>query len=717
MKKRILIVLAVGVFLSCVCTAYAQDDAKKDKFGLIDVLKNPVKIILAPIEGGGFVDLIFEPVEKVLEPVLYKGEIVSTPSRTPEYKFNLTKNVGVITAEDIENADTTYTQQILPYEPGVVMSGCMNNAKDSFVDMRGFGEAGLMNTLVLVDSRRTNQVDLSGPDFSQIDPRSVDRIEIVRGGGSVLYGDNATGGVINIITKRGKGKPKLEYVQEIGSYLYKKEYFSASGGHEFLDYFFNYSYQDSDGYRVNNAYEANDIFSAFTLKPADLVEVDISGGYHRDWYGQPGALYDGNIQSDGREGSRFPDSKAKTEDWFLTANPIFSGDIFGLETVISSLMSLRSRRSNSLSVGFNNYETNHHIATAEIKPKCEISSSFLDDSVENKLVTGMDYFYARDRVLSGDITFAKSQVDIIKETFGIYGVDNVLIDKRFLLNGGVRGEWAKYIFDQFEPAKTYNTLSPEELALEAGAGYKYNERSQVYVNYSRSYRLPATDEFYQSAYEAFDWNTWSVRVFPEVLRSDLKPQRGNNYEVGIKDNSFGPLEMDASYYLMDISKEIYYDPITFQNENYGKTIHHGLELKAQANILDKIKCFFSYTFQKAFFVGGKFASKTIPMVPTNMMSGGFDFKPIEPLDVNFAVNYLGARFVASDQINELSKLESHTTMDLGVSYKFGGAKVFFKINNLFNEKYFSNGTKNWQGNIAFYPATERNYVFGASLEF
>jgi len=71
------------------------------------------------------------------------------------------------------------------------------------LDMRGFGEGGPLNTLVLVDGRRVTQVDLAGTDWSQIPIEDVVKIEIVRGSGSILYGDNATAGTINIITKKG----------------------------------------------------------------------------------------------------------------------------------------------------------------------------------------------------------------------------------------------------------------------------------------------------------------------------------------------------------------------------------------------------------------------------------------------------------------------------------------------------------------------------------
>ncbi len=717
--RRILPILLVIIMAHR--PALAEDSGgtaeKEKRFDIIELIKKPFQTILAPVGADGLAGLVLEPIEDALYPVTYFGDIAITPGRTHEYIYNINRNISVVDAEDIRRENLKTLQEVLAREAGVMVNDYFGNPKDSQIDMRGFGETGMLNYVLLIDGRRTNQIDLSGADLAQIDIDTIERIEILRGANSVLYGDNATGGVINIITKRGKEGDRIEYKQETGSYRYTKEYFSAEGGHGFIDYFFNYSYQDSDGYRLNGGYEANDIFAAVTVRPDDLIDLHFSSGYHRDWYGQPGALYPGNIQTDGRSGSRFPDSKAKTEDYFFELEPRVLGEAGAHEWVLSFPASYRSRRASSLSVGFNRYETNHHIVSGDFRPKCEVASSLLDGTVENKLVFGMDCFHAKDQVLNGDIAFAKSQVDITKGTFGIYASDNVLLHKRFLLNAGVRGEWAKYVFDQFQPAAFYDTQEPREIAFDAGIGYKYNERSQVYANFSRAYRYPTTDEFFQSAYEAFDWWSWAVRVFPAVLNSGLKHQVGNNYEVGIKDNSFGPVNLNAAYYLIDNKNEIYYDPITFQNENYHHVVHHGLELEVTANILEKIDAFFAYTFEKSFYVGGKFASKSVPLVPENKVSMGLVVRPVEQLSIDAAMNYVGSRYVASDQINELSRLESYAVVDIGFTYEIKNFRIFGRINNLFNKKYCTNATKNWMGNTAFYPAPELNLEGGVSIIF
>ena len=711
-KKYIILVLII--FL--VGGNASRADEKKKKTPL-EALTEPVRMILAPVKGGDLADLITLPAKVLTQPVFSLGDVVMTPARTREYVFNINKNTRVITKEEIERSNIQSLQQLLSYEPGIVVSGFLGNVKDNNIDIRGFGEAGAMNYLLMIDGRRANQIDLSGADLSQIDTRSIERVEIIRGSGSVLYGDNATGGVINIITKKGKKDTfELEYTQEVGSYQYSKEYLSSSGGSDFLDYFVSFSLQDSDGYRLNNAYEANDFFGSVTMRPDSYLEVDFSSSYHRDWYGQPGALYPANIQMDGRDASRFPNSKAKTEDYYFTLVPKVFGSTTNHDGVLSSLFSYRSRRTNSRNVSFNVYEANHHIVSFDMKPKVEVASKFFDESLENKLVSGIDYFYAKDQILSGDITLTKQQYDIIKETFGLYASDTALISNRFILSGGVRGEWARYIFDQKTPAMSYTTKQLREAAFETGLGVKYNENSQIYANYSRSYRFPATDEFFSSAYEFMNW-FGVIMVVPASLNGALKQQVANNVEIGIKDRTFDPLIVNVDYYLIDNKNEIYYDPITYMNTNYHHTVHHGLELEAVYTLIEKIKGFFNLNFQKSFFVGGKFAGNTIPLVPRVKISGGAEVDLGYGLSTNIVANYVGSRYVISDQANTVPKLKAYTTVDWGFAFDIEGARFFLEVRNIFNKKYFLSATKDWQGNAALYPAPERNIQGGVTVRF
>ena len=127
----------------------------------------------------------------------------------------------VITAEDIAHSPSNNLPDILAQVPGVQLTtlyGIPANGAKTSVDLRGFGAFATANTLILINGRRLNDIDMAQVDLSTIPLNSIERIEITRGNsGAVLYGDNAVGGVINIVTKTGVGGPPVAIRGEAGT--------------------------------------------------------------------------------------------------------------------------------------------------------------------------------------------------------------------------------------------------------------------------------------------------------------------------------------------------------------------------------------------------------------------------------------------------------------------------------------------------------------------
>ena len=164
----------------------------------------------------------------------------------------------VITAEEIAHSPAQTLQEIIAQTPGVQLTslfGGVNGAKTS-VDLRGFGAFATSNTLVLINGRRLNDLDMAGVDFSTIPRDSIERIEITRGNsGAVLYGDNAIGGVINIVLKNGVGGPPVAMRAEagVGSFNQRLANLSATTNYGPWSTSFYGNAIKSDGYRENNA--------------------------------------------------------------------------------------------------------------------------------------------------------------------------------------------------------------------------------------------------------------------------------------------------------------------------------------------------------------------------------------------------------------------------------------------------------------------------------
>src|SRR6266852_2931469 len=181
----------------------------------------------------------------------------------------------VITSEDIARSPAQTVQEIIAQTPGVQLTslyGGVNGVKTS-VDLRGFGAFATSNTLLLINGLRVNDIDIQGVDFSTIPRDSIERIDITRGNsGAVLYGDNAVGGVINIVLKNGVGGPPVAIRGEAGVGSFNQRMANVStavNAGPWSTSFYGNGFK-SDGYRVNNALDQRNAIGNINYSTPDL---------------------------------------------------------------------------------------------------------------------------------------------------------------------------------------------------------------------------------------------------------------------------------------------------------------------------------------------------------------------------------------------------------------------------------------------------------------
>ena len=661
---------------------------------------------------GKVLDKTLSPLDMLLAPSQRLDPIVVTPTRYKDPSLNVAGNITVITEDQIRESQAKYVPDILRKEAGIVVSDFLGNGKTTRVDMRGFGDSANQNVLVLVDGRRTNQIDLSGADWTQIDIDNIEKIEIARGPHSVLYGDNATGGVINIITKSGKKEGYEAGVKAAaGSYAYKSFKGHVSGGSDFMDFYASTSSTYNKGRRINNHLETVDYTASFTIKPEDCARLRVSTAYHKDWYGLPGAVKPMDINAIGRRGSISPDNRGKTEDWFIMGTPELELSTDFGDILISGDFMARTRHTSAIFYSqWGNSINKHRIWTVGLTPKIAFSQELFN--VKNRFMAGVDYYDNTDMIHSG----LESAVDVIKirkDTLGAYVQDTIELPCSLILNVGGRAEKAYYNFNQDAILRTTDKNEPFEYAYEAGLTYKYNDKSSVYARYSRSYRLPATDEWYASLY--IDYFSGLVAG---GLNTDLKPQTAHNYEIGFKENSSKYIGLKGDFYVMPVKDELYYDPITYKNDIYGNTLHSGLDLEANFYLSDIAKVFGAYSYQKSYFVGGTFAGNDIPLVPKHKFSAGFELTYMDCLNLIFVSTFVGDRYFINDQLNEMPKLKHYLVHDLKMSYKKYGVEIFCALNNILDAEYSEYGALDFTRTMpGYYPSPRRNFTMGMSYKF
>lgn len=641
-------------------------------------------------------------------------EIVVTATRTASEIEKVPAGITVITSEDIKNSNAASIPDLLSSGEGVVVRNLLGNGKNAQVDLRGFGETGPYNTLVLVDGRKVNAIDLSGVDWTQIPIGQVERIEIVRGSGSVLYGDNAVAGVINIITKTPSEGFAAKSGISFGSYGRKRLEASAGGGYDRMAASINASFDETDGYRDNNRYEAKDIGGKIVFDASDSLSFILSGSSHKDEFGLPGALTEAQTKAD-RKSTTNPQDEGSSNDTYVRAGfDLMIGNYGDLTADIS----YRNRSSDAVFPDATNpLATDSNLKTWGLTPKYVLKGEIFKH--KNAFVAGADFYWTEQDIDSYGgffipLSTQSSFSNITRDSFGLYFNDEYSILENIILSFGARHEKVKFDLAQTDLtgflAPLDEEMSDSENAYNAGLTFMYAKKSSVFLRANRSFRFPLTDELVY-----IDWGTFAYKA-----NADLKPQTGKHYEAGIKHSFNDTISGSMTFFRAEIKNELFYNPSTFGNENHPETLHQGIEIGCRAKLFDKLTLFGNFTYEEAGFEKAPYKGNEIPAAPEYKGNLGFriDDLGIPGIVLSADYNYVGSSHVISDQANNFDKLDSYYTIDAKLSYSYKLLKAFVGVNNLTGRKYSEYGVMDtFLTKRNFYPAPERNFFAGMQFDF
>jgi len=616
-------------------------------------------------------------------------EIVVTATRSDKQLLKVPANITVITERDIRNSGGQTIQDLLRPEVSLVVRDYTAAGKTVNLDIRGFGEVASTNVLVLVDSRRVTQIDLSGTDWSQIPLNRVSRIEVIRGTGSVLYGDNATAGVINIITKEGFGKPRGEIRTLAGSYGMKSFLGELTGGNENFTYSASQRSNQTNGYRKNSYLNTEDGNLRLGLKFSDSLCLDYSLGSHNDKYGLPGYLSETELKTLGPRATTSPDDWADTQDNY---HKLQVKNTLPFGTIITDL-TMRNRQSHLEWISWAWVDT-QYIDSIHVTPRYILESrSIAGLNIPFKFTGGVDVL--KDKGYSEANDFIAK-----KQEWGIYQLSEFTVNKANL-SLGYRNDLVKYHFKA--PVQDTKTRDKKGVC-QIGLSYLYAPLSSFYVNYAQNFRNPVVDEYF---------STWTG------LNTQLKPQAGNQIEGGLKHTLTKQLYTTLSIFRTDIKDEIFYNKPFGANENYdGKTRRQGWESSLTYKPIETIKTTLNYTTTDSKFRDGLYSGNEIPGTPHHKATTAVSAQLIKGLDFSIQSNYVGKQYLISDVNNLAEPLNAYTTVDTKIIYQGENLSAYVGVNNLFNRQYTEYGVVNATATLrVFYPSPERNYSAGLSIGF
>lgn len=578
-------------------------------------------------------------------------------------------NVTTITAEDIANSSASSLDEILSYQAGVSVTNLYGvTGSSAKLDLGGFGENGGQNTLILLNGRRLNDLDLDGVNLASIPFESIAKIEIIHGNSSVLYGDNATGGVINIVTKNALDGEHASIKLQAGSFQTQRlaADIRKLAGNTALSLAFDG--RQTNGYRDNNDYENANLSGELSQEEANW-NYGTRLHFSREKTGFSGALTETDFKTDPTASS----TEDKAKETRNSIEGFINNDGLAVE------LAVRKKHQEYISTDFGLYEAEADLTTVSLTPRINRQYG------SNTLVGGFDLYHSK---LGAESTF--NSQDAKQKSYAVYLTDAIVLRKNTTLNLGLRRQKIKVTADGANNDRD-DSISSWDFTL----SHKHNYGGRNYARIAKSFRTPVFDEM---------WNYFSGSF------TAIKPQTGRHYEIGTRQTFDHGLQLDANLFRINLEDEIAYDNASFSNTNLDETRHDGLNINLRTAISRQTSLQAGYAYRKATVQSGLYSGNDIPLVARTKLTVSAQRQFNKDRMLGLDAVYTGKRRLANDDNNVGDMLPAYTRVDINYTQQFNGWKGRIKVQNATNIKVANFGLYRAATNY-YYPLPERSIYF------
>ncbi|HRR32481.1 MAG TPA: TonB-dependent receptor [Kiritimatiellia bacterium] len=629
--------------------------------------------------------------------------IIVQASRTGKTPMQMPASVQVVTAREIAESGCSSTAEVLEKKGGLFIRSVNSNPTLTQLSLRGFGDNSFGRVLILVNGERLNNPDMSSPSLLRIPVSSISRIEIVRGPQTVLHGDFASSGVINIITDDATAEPQTTLGASAGAYDTYSAFANTTGtfGEDGVAYRASADWEKSGGYRDNSDYETYELNAALRKEFGEDRFLSLSAFYHDADYGLPGALSYTRYQNAPRS-SDTPQDRSELESFGLCLGgrtTIGADGTFDL-TVTASRRETDSRWLTSSSQTFYGSK----IDSFALLPQYTLDSRLA--GYRSILTLGTDLRYdTTDFSFDYLSPYYTSLLDweYDRASLAGYAQNEFFFTDDVSLTLGERTEW----FDnRVRNADSASSFSTRESAVEASVLYRPSENTKFYAKAGRFYHAPFIDEIFAGV------------GTPNLA---LDPETGLNLETGTEMRIAHEWWVALSLYHMRLEDEIYYDPAVYQNRNSpGDTRRMGLDAALRWSRERVGSIALTYSAVRSEFTGGPYDGSRVPLVPAQTISVNGDYDLLPSLALMGGVRHVTRQYLGSDFDNRAEPLKAYTLVDCGVRYKppfIEGLRVTAGVDNLFGRDYCDYAGWSSYSGAYYYPGRGRFWKVGASFTF
>ena len=668
-----------------------------------------------------------------------KRTATATKTDTPIEKTP--QSISVVTREEMDMKDPSTVKEALNYTPGVFATRGSSETLD-VISIRGFTASTGANTNQYLDGLK-----LQGDNYSEssMDPYFLERIELMRGPTSVLYGKSNPGGIVSMVSKRPTTEPLKEVQFQMGTdNLYQT-------GFDFSDAI------DDDGvfsYRLTGLGRSEDaqqtmvkstryaIAPAFSWRPDDKTDFTFLSNFQSDpdagyygWLPRVGTVVP-YTDANGNSRKLDTDFNEGEQDNRMSRRQQQIGYSFAhaFDDTFTVRQNLRYTRLHTLytSVYGNGFTAPTQINRAFVRSDedlnsftvdTQLQSAFATGAVDHTLLTGVDYLRMRNDI-NADYGSA-NPIDMVNPQYGNANVNvnfpYAVINRQEQtgLYAQDQAEWNHWVLTlggryDFAKTSTYtrstsslSEINDQQFTWRGGLNYVFDNGVAPYFSYSESF-------------EPVSGSTKQGKPFD--------PSRGKQYEAGVKYVPKDlPVTVTAAVFQLTKDKNLTADPSDSAFSVQGGEIRsRGLELEAKAALTSNINLTAAYSYTDAEYTDDTLYEGKRPVeVPRNMASLWADYTfhetALSGLTLGAGARYVGdtsSFYTTGDNVNGTFNVGSYTLVDATVKYDLArvgmaGSSVGVKVNNLFNREYVSSCYRDY----ACYWGADRQVIATANFSF
>lgn len=635
--------------------------------------------------------------------------IVISASRMEQALQTAPVGASVILGEDIRSSGALDANEAVRRLGGIVSRPDLLGGREASLDIRGFGEAAVNNMVVVIDGVRISQNEIASARLSAIAADRIERIEIIRGGASVAWGEGATGGVINIVTRGGAADGRTGAARGLtGSVQLGLESFGTHDASANLNVgmdnarlYAHLRSLKSDGFRDNSAMHTDSLtlgMEAGALSSSSQgLKVRLELFQDKQSSRLPGALPIAASLINPKQTNTPLNFSSQNEDR-ISANVQYK--IAGWLVCLDVAQRQRSGKS------FYDYGAGGDQADStsseqsQISPHLQYSGDWAGTAVQAQL--GMDrqsWNYKRDVLYSG---FAGGDETATQKSRASFARFDALLPSQTRIVIGMRTERVRKDFtDPLAFGLTSYQQNDPLKAWELGINQTIAVGWDAYARSSRSFRVGNVDE-------------------NRNLPAPLKPQLARDMELGLrqsgKSNSFG-----VRVFRQKTQDEIIYDNSLFSNINIDPVQRSGLELEGRMQFASAWAISGSVQTIRARFATGAYAGKRVPHVPQLSAQARVAWQLDAAQRLEWALHHRGPAILGNDLNNACSLKEpSRTTLDMQYNYaaKSDGWQFSAGVDNLSDRKTFGWGITNAACSATnVYPEAGRSFKLKARYSF